>query len=69
MRPRRVCENGAPPRNTFNFHEQAHGKGYFNGGPGGLMGSERLFVDAVDDSKVVHRLEEYLKKSPDTKCE
>ena len=33
------------------------------------MSSERLFIDAVDDSKVTHGIEEYLKKSSDTEYE
>jgi len=41
--------------NAFDFYQYVLGKsGHLDGRPGGLVITECLFVDAVDDSKVVH---------------
>jgi len=46
--------------NALDFHQHVLGKsGHFDGRPGGLVIAERLFVDGVDDSEVVHRLEKH----------
>ena len=57
------CGDDIVPGNTLDFHQHVLGKpGHFDGRPGGLVIAERLLVDAVDGNKVVHRLEEYLRK-------
>jgi len=46
--------------NALDFHKHVLGKSrHFDGRPGGLVVAECLFVDGVDDSEVVHRLEKY----------
>jgi hypothetical protein len=43
------------PSNALDFHQHVLGEsGHFDGRPGRFMIAERLFIDAVDDSKVVH---------------
>jgi len=45
---------------ALDFYQYVLGKsGYFDGRPGGFMIAERLFVDAVDGRKVIHRLEKH----------
>ena len=62
--------DGSLPGNALDFHQHVLGKsGHFDSRPGGLMVAEGLFVDAVDGRKVIHRLEEYLKRSSGTKYE
>jgi hypothetical protein len=55
--------NKALPGDALDFYQYVLGKsGYFDGRPGGFMIAERLFVDAVDGRKVIHRLEKHLGK-------
>lgn len=54
------------PGNAFDFHECVHGEsGNLDSGTGGLVIAERLLVYLVDDGKVVHGVEEHLRKSLD----
>jgi hypothetical protein len=51
------------PGNALDLHQHVLGKsGDFDSRTGGLVVAECLFIDAVDGSEVVHRLEEYLRK-------
>jgi len=46
--------------NALDFYQHVLGKsGHFDGRPSGLVVAKCQFVDAVDDSEVVHRLEKH----------
>ena len=51
------------PGNALDFYEHVLGKsGHFYCRPRRFVVAERLFVDSVDSSKVIHRFEEHLRK-------
>lgn len=57
----------ALPGDALDFHQYVLGKPrHFDGRPGRLVVAECLFIDAIYRSKVVHRLEEYLRMLLDT---